>query len=104
MSDHEIRVGLSVSVSGKFQPQGQQALNGVLLWQSHANAQGGVPIISGAARSVRLIWYDDGSRGNRTRENVLRLIRDDSVDILLGPYSSSLTMVAAEIAEEYKTI
>ena len=104
MSDHEIRVGLSVSVSGKFQPQGQQALNGVLLWQSHANAKGGISINEGMSRSVHLIWYDDGSRVSRIRENVLRLIRNDNVDILLGPYSSSLTMAAAEIAEDYKKI
>jgi len=84
--------------------QGQQALHGILLWQSHANAQGGIPSNGGMSRPVRLIWYDDGSRVSRTRENVLRLIRNDSVDILLGPYSSSLTMAAAEIAEEYKKI
>ena len=104
MSDHDIRVGLSVSVSGRFKLQGQQALSGVLLWQSHANAQGGISINSGVSRSVRLVWYDDGSRANRARDNVLQLIRNDNVDILLGPYSSSLTMAAAEIAEEHKKI
>ncbi len=104
VSDHEIRVGLSVSVSGRFQLQGQQALDGILLWQSHANAQRDTSINGGMSRSVRLIWYDDGSRVSRARENVLRLIRDDRVDVLLGPYSSSLTMAAAEIAEECKKI
>jgi len=104
VSDHDILVGLSVSVSGRFQLQGQQALNGILLWQSHTNAQGGISINSGVSRSVRLMWYDDGSRANRARENVLQLIRNDNVDILLGPYSSSLTMAAAEIAEEHKKV
>jgi branched-chain amino acid transport system substrate-binding protein len=104
VNDREIRVGLSVSVSGRFQLQGQQALSGILLWQSYANAHGGISPNAGEARSVRLIWYDDGSRAHRARDNVLQLIRNDNVDILLGPYSSSLTMVAAEIAEEYKTI
>jgi branched-chain amino acid transport system substrate-binding protein len=104
VSDHDIRVGLSVSVSGRFKLQGRQALSGVLLWQSHANAQGGISINSGVSRSVRLVWYDDGSRANRARDNVLQLIRNDNVDILLGPYSSSLTMAAAEIAEEDKKI
>ncbi len=82
VSDDEIRVGLSVSVSGRFQFQGQQALDGILLWQSHANAEGGISINGSMSRSVRLIWYDDGSRGSRARENVLRLIRNDNVDIL----------------------
>jgi len=104
VSDDQIRVGLSVSLSGRFQLQGQQALSGVLLWQSYANAQGGICINDGVARSVRLVWYDDGSQISRTRENVQRLIRNDHIDILLGPYSSSLTMAAAEIAEEYNKI
>ena len=104
MSDQEIRVGLSVSVSGRFQLQGQQALDGILLWQAHANAQGGISITGGVERAVRLVWYDNGSRVSRARENVLRLIRNDSVDILPGPYSSNLTLAAAEIAEQYKTI
>src|SRR6266403_5535946 len=95
----EIRVGLSASISGTFQLQGQQALDGALLWQSHANAEGGICVNGGTPRPVRLIWYDDGGRVSRTRENVLRLIRNDNVDILLGPHSSSLTMAAAEIAE-----
>src|SRR6266487_5139171 len=96
VSDDEIRVGLSASVSGKFQLQGQQALNGVLLGQSYANDQGGISINGEIPRAVRLIWYDDASRVSRTRKNVLRLIRDDNVDILLGPYSSILTTAAGE--------
>jgi len=35
---------------------------------------------------------------------VHRLIRNDHIDVLLGPYSSSLTIAAAEISEEYKKI
>src|SRR6266498_1273575 len=56
VSDNEIRIGLSVSVSGRFQLQGQQALNGILLWESCANAQGGISVNGGMRRSVRLIW------------------------------------------------
>ena len=100
MTHREIRVGLSASVSGTFQLQGQQALDGALLWQSHANTKGGICVNGGTPRYVRLIWYDDSSRVSRTCENVLRLIRNDHVDILLGPYSSSLTMAAQEVAEK----
>ena len=103
MNDHEIRIGLSVSTSGRFRFQGQQALKGILLWQSHVNATGGV-FAGRISRPVRLIWYDDESRASRTRENVLRLLRDDGVDILFGPYSSNLAMAAAEIAEEHKHV
>jgi branched-chain amino acid transport system substrate-binding protein len=103
VNDHEIKVGLSVSLSGRFQLQGQHALEGILLWQRCVNAQGGIPVGS-VSRSIRLIWYDDEGRVTRTRENVLRLVRDDGIDILLGPYSSNLTMTAAEIAEAHKKL
>ena len=100
----EITVGLSISLTGRFRPQGQQALQGVRLWQSYVNAQGGIGIGNSERRSVRLIWYDDRSQIGFARRNVLQLLREDKVDILLGPYSSSLTMAVAEIAEEHKKV
>ncbi len=104
MSGPEITIGLSVSLSGKFHPQGQQALQGALLWQAYINAQGGIAVQNGEKRSVRLIWYDDRSQTSCVRRNVFRLLRDDRIDVLLGPYSSSLTMAVVEIAEEYKKV
>jgi branched-chain amino acid transport system substrate-binding protein len=103
VNSHEIRVGLSVSKSGRYQLQGEQALNGVLLWQSHSNAQAGIRI-GELRRPVRLICYDDAGRISQTQENVSRLVREDGVDILLGPYSSHLTIAAAQVAAEYKKL
>lgn len=91
-------------MSGRFQRQGQQALQGIRLWQSYVNAQGGIALRSGEKRLVRLIWYDDRSQVGTARKNVFQLLREDKIDILLGPYSSGLTMTVAEIAEEYKTV
>jgi branched-chain amino acid transport system substrate-binding protein len=79
-------------------------LEGLLLWQFYINAQGGVAIRNAEGRPVRLIWYDDRSRVKCARENVFRLLREDHIDILLGPYSSSLAMAVVEIAEEYKKV
>src|SRR6516225_6195458 len=84
----EVAVGLSISLTGKFHPQGQEALQGIRLWQSYLNAQGGIPVRDGEKRVVRLIWYDDRSQISCARKNVLRLLREDQVDILYGPYSS----------------
>src|SRR6184192_1819093 len=100
----EVAVGLSISLSGKFRLQGQQALQGIRLWQAYINAQGGIAVRTGEKRSVRLIWYDDRSQISFARKNVLQLLREDKIAILLGPYSSSLTMAVGEIAEEYKKV
>ncbi|MGA8619616.1 MAG: amino acid ABC transporter substrate-binding protein [Candidatus Sulfotelmatobacter sp.] len=104
MSRPEITIGMSVSLSGKFHPQGQQALQGIRLWQAYINAQGGIAVQNGEKRSVRLIWYDDRSQISFARRNVCQLLREDQIDILLGPYSSSLTMAVMDIAEEYKKV
>ena len=103
-SKPEVTVGLSISLAGRFRPQGQQALQGIRLWQSYINARGGIALRNGEKRSVRLIWYDDRSQISFARKNVCQLLKEDQIDILLGPYSSSLTMAVAEIAEEYKKV
>ena len=94
-SKREVTVGLSISLTGRFRPQGQQALQGIRLWQSYINAQGGIGVRNGEKRSVRLIWYDDRSQISFARKNVLQLLREDKIDILMGPYSSSLTMAVS---------
>jgi len=102
MSRVDITVGLSVSLSGRFRLL-RAALQGFLLWQSYINAQGGIAVQNGEKKPVRLIWYDDRSQISCAGGNVTRLLREDQIDILLGPYSSTLTM-AADIAEEYKKV
>jgi branched-chain amino acid transport system substrate-binding protein len=100
----EVAVGLSISLTGRFRPQGQQAFQGIRLWQSYINAQGGIALRNGEKRSVRLIWYDDRGQITFARKNVFELLREDKVDNLLGPYSSGLTMAVVDIAEEHKKV
>src|SRR5260370_2959451 len=98
----EVAVGLSISLTGKFRPQGQQALQGIRLWQSYINAQGGIAVRNGEKRSVRLIWYDDRSQISLARKNVFQLLQKAQFDILFGPYSSSLPLALAALAEAPK--
>jgi branched-chain amino acid transport system substrate-binding protein len=64
----------------------------VRLWQSYVNAQGGMTVQNEKKSFVRLIWYDDHSEISTARKNVFQLLREDKIEILLGPYSSSLTL------------
>src|SRR5260370_17815540 len=95
----EVGVGMDISVPGRFCRQGQQGLQGIRLWQSYINAQGGIAVRGGEKRSVRLVWYDDRSKISFARKNVIQLLREDKIDILVGPYSSSLTIAVSEIAQ-----
>ncbi len=96
----ELRIGLSISLTGKFARQGHQALNAVRLWAASTDEQDGVEV-GGERRRVRILYYDDESRASKTRENIARLVQKKRVHILFGPYSSGLTLAAADIAAEY---
>jgi branched-chain amino acid transport system substrate-binding protein len=50
---------------------------------------------------VEIIMYDDESNADTSASLTERLITEDEVDFLLGPYSSGLTMSASAIAERY---
>ena len=103
---HEkVTVGISISLSGKYRLQGEQVLRGVQLWVAYVKQKGGIYIKERArSLSVELIAYDDGSKIDRAKENVAQLLKANRVDILLGPYSSVLTMAVVPIAESEKKI
>jgi branched-chain amino acid transport system substrate-binding protein len=84
---------MPVSLSGQFQAQGKQALAGLLAWARDANEE--------TPDSFRMVHYDDASDASMVREFTRRLIVDDKVDILIGPYSSVLTSAATQVAERH---
>ena len=101
----KITVGISISLSGKFHLQGIQALRGVQLWVTYVNQEGGIYLKERAqSLPVEVIAYDDHSKMDRAKKNVVRLLKEDRVDILFGPYSSHLTLAVSSIAESEKKI
>ena len=96
-----ITVGIPVSLTGQFRVQGQQTLAGIREWAEDVNRAGGLAVGNGPARPVRLAAYDDASDRETVRDVTRRLIVDDGVDLLIGPYSSVLTSAAAEVAQEH---
>ena len=94
------KAGVSASLTGQFATQGQQALAGLSAWVEYVNGQGGLDV-GGEKRPVTLVSYDDGSTADATRRATERLITEDRVDLLFGPYSAGLTTAAAEVAEAH---
>ena len=95
-----VKAGISASLTGQFSTQGQQALAGLSVWVDYVNKQGGLAV-GDAKLPVSLVSYDDGSTADSTRQATERLITDDNVDLLFGPYSAGLTTAAAEVAESH---
>ena len=93
-----IKVGIPVSLTGQFSLQGRQTLAGLCAWAADVNRSGGLAV--GRRKSpVEIVWYDDASRRDNTRAITGRLIADDRVDLLIGPYSAVLANAAAEVVQ-----
>lgn len=97
-----ITVGMTASLTGRYSHPGSQALDGVKAWIADISRRGGIMVgRSGPPLPVRLVHHDDGGDPRRCAELVERLITDDRVDILLGPYSSGLSISAAKVARQH---
>jgi len=86
-------VGMPASLSGQFRMQGRQALAGLWAWARDANAE--------TPGSFRVVHHDDASDRTTVQDVTRRLIADDQVDILFGPYSSVLTSAVVQVADEH---
>jgi branched-chain amino acid transport system substrate-binding protein len=91
-----IRIGLSLSLTGKFSRMSDQQFKGFKLWERDVNGRDGI-----LGRPVQIIVYNDGSSPQKARELYERLIVKDKVDLLFAPYSSEITEQILPLAEEY---
>lgn len=91
-----IKVGVTLALSGDFETLGNDSLNGIQMWVNDLNSRGAL-----LGRKVELVYYDDESDPEKSAELYEKLISEDKVDLLLGPYSSSITLAAAAVAERH---
>jgi branched-chain amino acid transport system substrate-binding protein len=102
-SPKEIRIGATVSMSGKFSTEIGPFKNLMESYATAINTRGGIYVKSvGKRLHVKFIVYDDKSDGPTARKFYERLISVDKADILLGPYSSPVTFAASVAAEDNK--
>ncbi len=92
----DIVVGTSVALTGKYARTGQDQLNGFTMWVDDVNSRGGL-----LGHKVQLVHYDDESKPETAAKLYEKLITDDKVDLLIGPYSSAVTIAASSVAEKY---
>ena len=82
-----IRIGATMSLTGKqYSLQGGYGREGYLLCEKHVNAQGGV-----LGRPIQFVIYDDESDEKTAARLYEKLVVDDKVDALLGPYGTAIT-------------
>ncbi|CAN5613516.1 amino acid ABC transporter substrate-binding protein [soil metagenome] len=94
-----IRIGATMSETGAYATQGIPAKNGYLLCADDVNRAGGV-----LGRPIEFVIYDDESDSETAARLYERLISEEGVDVVMGPYGSTLTEAVAPVTEEHRQV
>ena len=100
-ADGTIVLGAAVSLTGKYSTNGKNTQDGYNLVVKTINDKGGIKV-GNKHYDLKVVYYDDESTSARGAQLAERLISQDHVNFVLGPYSSALTKAIAPITEKYK--
>ena len=98
-----VKLGAAVSLTGNLAKLGAETKAGYELWMEKVNAQGGLNV-KGEKRPVAITFYDDQSDANRATKLVDKLISEDGIKLILGPYSSGITLPVSTITERNRVL
>jgi len=91
-----IKIGASLPLTGDFSEPGTAAQMGYELWVEQVNNAGGL-----LGRQVEFTVYDNASDPDTAVADYERLITQDKVDLVVGPFSSRLVIPTSEVAAKY---
>ena len=95
-----IILGSSISLTGKYATNGLHTQRGYDYAVKVINEAGGVNV-GGKSYKLAVKYYDDESTPARGAQLAERLIQQDGVEYMLGPYSSGMTKAIAPVSEKF---
>jgi branched-chain amino acid transport system substrate-binding protein len=94
-----VRIGATMSLTGPLATQGVPARNGYLLCERRVNDDGGL-----LGRRMEFVIHDDGSDPEAAAALYERLIVEEGVDAVMGPYGSTHTDAVAPVTERHRKV
>ncbi|MBI2297779.1 MAG: amino acid ABC transporter substrate-binding protein [Armatimonadetes bacterium] len=95
-------IGFPVSLTGRFAPIGQGALNAARLFEQWVNSTGGLRLTpDGGGRPVQILSADDQSNTTVATQLFERMVTVDRADFMFAGYSSGTTLAQAPLAEQH---
>ena len=94
-----LKIGASLSLTGTYAKPGTYQKEGYEICADELNAKGGL-----LGRKVEFVMYDDQSSTQTAQRLYEKLITEDKVEAVMGPYSSAITESVAGISEKYKKV
>jgi len=96
-----IILGSAISLSGKYSTNGLHTQKGYDFAAKKINDAGGVKV-GGKTYKLAIKYYDDESAASRATQLAERLIQQDGIQFMLGPYSTGMTKAVAPVTEKFK--
>ena len=93
--------GSAVSLTGSLTKEGHLTQEGYDFWKGYVNAHGGLKV-GGKSYKVDIKYYDDESKAATAASLAERLIDQDHVNFILGPYGSGTAFTVAQMVERKK--
>lgn len=98
-----VRLGCSISLTGKLTYEGKATRDGYEFYKALINKKGGLNI-GGKKYRVDIKYYDDESNVQTSTKLIEKLIAEDKIDFILGPYGSGPSFATSAITEKYKRV
>jgi len=96
-----IKLGCAMSFTGAQSRTGKLYVDSYKYAVEAINKAGGVKV-GGKHYNLKLVFYDDESKPTESSKLVEKLITEDKVNFLLGPYSSGITIPDSIVARRYR--
>jgi branched-chain amino acid transport system substrate-binding protein len=96
-----ILIGAPMSLTGQHATNGKHSRKGYQLAVNFINENGGIEI-DGKKYDFKIKYYDDESNPKLAAKFAKRLITNDNVQFMLGPYSTAITDAVADVTEKYR--
>ena len=98
-----LKLGASVGITGRLSKEGNYVKDGYTLWMEEINKRGGIKVGNDRYK-VEIIFYDDKSDPQTGAKLTEKLITEDKVKFILGPFGSGITLATSAIGEKYKVL
>src|SRR5690242_11969837 len=93
--------GAPISLTGSMAKEGGYVRDGYDLWRDTYNQAGGINL-GGKHYKIETKYYDDASDAQKSATLADKLIKEDKVNFLLGPYGTSATLQVSTVVEKAK--
>jgi branched-chain amino acid transport system substrate-binding protein len=96
-----IKLGCAISFTGAQSRSGKLYRDAYDMAVEQINKNGGVKV-GMETYQLKIVYYDDKSDPTESSKLVEKLIAEDKVNFLLGPYSSGITIPDSLVSQRYK--